>query len=222
MQFVHSISLRRLFLWCLYLGWIQLTQSTISAYTQTQKEVVLSYDGSRQRKNTHHPAKAIHYAGHHEGSWHHEISFLSQRIVQVHVSKPRTIGMPPKVPLLCVWMPPGRLANPPRCKESSDMHELFPFDFLARRQYYCLINGFLVDAREWYTVLMSRFAEKLGASSHLRVNFWPAMTGAAVVDFELALPHIGHAFALYAHFWQYVLPCSTFVWHVEQELEYAA
>jgi hypothetical protein len=30
-------------------------------------------------------------------------------------------------------------------------------------------------------------------SIHLRVNFWPAMTGAAVVDFEFALPHMAHA-----------------------------
>jgi len=64
--------------------------------------------------------------------------------------------------------------------------------------------------------------KKVGAPFYLRVNFWPAMTGAAAVDLELALPHIGHAFALYAHFWQYVLPCSIFVWHVEQELAYAA
>ena len=30
-------------------------------------------------------------------------------------------------------------------------------------------------------------------SFHLRVNFWPAMTGAAAVDFEFALPHMAHA-----------------------------
>jgi hypothetical protein len=29
-------------------------------------------------------------------------------------------------------------------------------------------------------------------------------------------------FALYAHFWQYVRPCSTFVLQLVQELEYAA
>jgi hypothetical protein len=28
---------------------------------------------------------------------------------------------------------------------------------------------------------------------HLRVNFCPAITGAAAVDFEFAFPHIGHA-----------------------------
>lgn len=28
---------------------------------------------------------------------------------------------------------------------------------------------------------------------HLRVNFWPAITGAAAVDLEFALPHIAHA-----------------------------
>jgi len=48
------------------------------------------------------------------------------------------------------------------------------------------------------------------------------MTGAAAVDFEFALPHIGHAFALYAHFWQYVRPCSTFVLQVVQDEEYDA
>jgi hypothetical protein len=30
-------------------------------------------------------------------------------------------------------------------------------------------------------------------SFHLRVNFWPAMTGAAAVDFEFAFPHMAHA-----------------------------
>lgn len=28
---------------------------------------------------------------------------------------------------------------------------------------------------------------------HLSVNFWPAMTGAAAVDLEFALPHMAHA-----------------------------
>jgi len=48
------------------------------------------------------------------------------------------------------------------------------------------------------------------------------MTGAAEVDLELAFPHIGQAFALYAHFWQYVRPCSTLVLQVVQLEEYAA
>jgi hypothetical protein len=30
-------------------------------------------------------------------------------------------------------------------------------------------------------------------SIHLRVNFWPAITGAAAVDFEFAFPHIAQA-----------------------------
>jgi len=34
------------------------------------------------------------------------------------------------------------------------------------------------------------------AHLHLRVNFWPAITGAAAVDFEFAFPHMAHAFAL--------------------------
>lgn len=60
-------------------------------------------------------------------------------------------------------------------------------------------------------------------SSHVRYlaeNFCPWTIGWSFLTFSaLLLPHMAHAFALYAHLWQYFLPCSVFVLHVSHELE---
>lgn len=72
------------------------------------------------------------------------------------------------------------------------------------------------NARQYILSIMTTDAP------HFRVNFWPDIAGAAPVDLELDLPQTAQAFALYAHFWQYVRPWSTLVLQVVQELEYAA
>jgi len=64
----------------------------------------------------------------------------------------------------------------------------FPLSFnkMSQRNQPSSLLPNPLSFRRWLLILIVVFV-------HLRVNFWPAMTGAAAVDLEFAFPHIAHA-----------------------------
>jgi hypothetical protein len=68
-----------------------------------------------------------------------------------------------------------------------------PLDILGPLLDYTIVPSYLFGLSRFLLSFRRCICLGIVVFVHLRVNFCPAMTGAAAVDFEFALPHMAHA-----------------------------